>query len=224
MRVDSGGVLQKSELSHRPSTATPFLALKIVQRDFLRFIAFVTGALRRINAALPLSSLEVESRTHSYAVTVPLSTLLESNLDIEDTSTADAFELGIDVLDLPSIEIISESVLDKIGKVMATIRRNILVPIIYHVLWQPSISTGQETTSAYHLKDLYFFLVMLGLRLAPEFLTIVQSHKDSTLIQFIASEGRTNIIGHLESVSNSWEDEECLVTYQRAMKLGYDIV
>ena len=229
MTVGKSGVSQNSELSQRPSTATPFLALKRVQRDFLRFTAFVTGdtaALRRINAALPLSSLRIESRSYTYAVTVPLSTLLDKNLDIEDiASTADAVELRIDALDLPPAEIISESALDdKIARVVATLRRNILVPIIYHVVWEPSTQTGPEASSAYHLKDLYLSLVMLGLRLAPEFLTIDLSHNNSTLVQFVTLKGPTKIIGHFEFKFNNWENEECMGVYKRAMQLGCDMV
>jgi shikimate 5-dehydrogenase/shikimate kinase/3-dehydroquinate dehydratase len=229
LRTGEGRASANSELSQRPSTTTPFLALKRVQRDFLRFVAFITGdtgALRRINAALPLSSLSIESRPYTYVLTVPLSALLQHNLDIEDiVSTADAVELRIDVLDLPSVEIISESALDdKIGHVVATIRRNILVPMIYHVLWEPSKSIGLDTSSTYHLRDLYFSLVMLGLRLAPEFLTIDLAHGDSTLAQFAASKGPTRIMGHLESNCSSWEAEECMAAYRRAIKLGCDIV
>ncbi|EKV17671.1 hypothetical protein PDIP_30840 [Penicillium digitatum Pd1] len=49
----------------RSHTPIPFLMLKRVQRDFLRFIAFITGDIAELNsqhASFPLSLLPVESR------------------------------------------------------------------------------------------------------------------------------------------------------------------
>jgi 3-dehydroquinate dehydratase type I len=219
-----------SQLSQRPSTVTPFLALKRVQRDFLKFAAFITGdsaALRRLHAALPLSSLTIESRMYTYAVTIPLSTFLEKNLDIEDlSSTADAVELDIDVFDMPYSYPHSDSVLDdKIGQAVATIRRTILVPMIYHVkLESHSPNLALTPSYSHNLKDPYLSLVILGLRLAPEFLTLDLSYDDSTLSRLIASKGHTRIIGNFSMHSTSWEDKECMEIYQRAMRLGCDLV
>jgi 3-dehydroquinate dehydratase type I len=217
-------------LQQRYHTSTPFLTLKGVERDFLGFIAFATGSttdLRRLHAALPLSSLKIESREYTYAVTVSLSALLERNLDIEElASTADAFELKIDLLNLGKSVILSSafSIEDKISQTVAIIRRNTLVPLIYHVESDSNSKLFSSKSVSSESEDVYLNLVYLGLRLAPDFLTIDLSCGDSTILQIIASKGSTRIIGHFSSDHGSWDGEEYINTYKRAMRLGCDIV
>lgn len=218
------GTSANSGIHRRPHTCSPYLGLKKVQRNFLGFIAFVTrniATLRTIHAPLPLLLLAIESRLYTYAATVSLSTLLDNNLDIEDlASTADAFELNVDVADLWAVNLKLDSAFeDKISQAVATIRRNAIVPMIYHVPFQSHLNTLQsEAVSS------YLSLVMLGLRLAPEFLTLDLSHNDFILSPLIASKGPTRIIGHLSLNSGSWDDNECMAIYKRAMRLGCDIV
>lgn len=63
------------ELDQRSQSSTPFLTLKRLQRDFLRFIALATGDaadLSTQHAAFPLSMIPLESRTYTYAVSVSI--------------------------------------------------------------------------------------------------------------------------------------------------------
>lgn len=221
------------EWDQRPQAHVPSLTLKRVERDFLHFIAFATGHteyLRRLQASFPLSLLPIESRSFTYAVSVPLSVLLERDMDIEDLeSTTDAFELRVDVPGSPSNNLGLDSALgDRISQTVATIRRNIVVPIIYHVDPEGLPGTSPNCSSAIRRSDdEYLTLVEHGLRLAPELLTVDLSYSDSVLSRIIAAKGSTRIIGHFSSMQaspNSWDDVEYMEKYKRAMGLGCDFV
>ncbi|KAJ5587615.1 uncharacterized protein N7459_003380 [Penicillium hispanicum] len=220
------------KLDQRSHTPTPFLTLKRVQRDFLRFIASVTGdhaELTRQHASFPLSLLPVESRTYTSAVSVPFSALCEKGLDIEELEFGtDAFELAIDVTS-PSDQLGADSNLaDGISQIVSTIRRNIIVPLIYHV---ESYATPRgplsPAQSARSTDETYLNLVRHGLRLAPEFLTVDLSRDDSLLFQIFSVRGFTRIIGHFETfqpLRGGWDGDEYMTIYERAKRIGCDMV
>ncbi|KAL2828505.1 type I 3-dehydroquinase-domain-containing protein [Aspergillus cavernicola] len=219
-----------AEVDQRAQTSTPFLMLKRLQRDFLRFVAFSTGNISELNNQLspfPLHMQPIESRKFTYAATVPISSLLESDLDIEELeSTADAFELKIDVSATPSAHLGTESNLaDGISQIVATVRRNIIVPLIYHV--DSSIPANQHAELSRRSDASYLELVQHGLRLAPEFVTVDLSYEDNLLSQIITLKGSTKVIGHYsasQSLPRGWDDPEYLAMYQRAKALGCDMV
>ncbi|PLB43736.1 putative quinate pathway repressor protein QutR [Aspergillus steynii IBT 23096] len=222
------------ELDQRSETFTPFLTLKRLQRDFLRFIAFAIGDatyLRKQHTSFPLSMRPVETRMYSYAAVAPLSSLLERKFDIEDLETAaDAFELRIDVTDGSSSQLgVDSSLADRISQTVATIRRNIIVPVIYHVesKTNPNTSPTQHNEASCRPDTAYLNLVQHGLRLAPGFLTIDLSYDDGVLSQIISSKGTSKVIGHFEALqrpSEGWDDPQYLALYERAKKLGCDMV
>lgn len=221
-----------AQLDQRAQTATPFLTLKRVQRDFLSFVAFVTGdsmELSRQHASFPLSLLPVETRRYTSAISAPFSILSERNLDIEELEfVVDAFELVIDVTS-PSDELGANSNLaDRISQVVATIRRNIIVPLIYHVesylTPRGSLSPAQTSRTP---DETYLNLVRHGLRLAPSFLTLDLSRDDSLISQIVSARGTTKIIGHLEvfqPLPGGWDGDEYMKMYERAKRLGCDVV
>ncbi|KAJ5742838.1 hypothetical protein N7533_009940 [Penicillium manginii] len=196
----------------RLQTATPFLTLKRVQRDFLSFIAFVTDdttEMRRQHASFPLSYIPVETRRYTSAISVPFSALCERGLDIEDLEfTVDAFELVIDMA--------------------ATIRRNIIVPLVYHVESYIIPRGSSSSTSNSRISDeTYLKLVRHGLRLGPSFLTADLSRDDHVLSQIISSRGTTKIIGHFEAyqpLPGGWDGDEYMKVYERAKRLGCNVV
>jgi shikimate 5-dehydrogenase/shikimate kinase len=216
----------------RSHTPIPFLTLKRVQRDFLRFIAFITGDIAELNsqhASFPLSLLPVESRMYTTAVSVPLSRVWEKGMDIEELEfTADAFELAIDVTDSPGQPSLDSSLADSISQAIATIRRNIIVPLIYHV--ESYTSPGSHSPSQAPVRssdETYLNLVRQGLRLSTGFLTVDLSRDDHLLSQIISASGRTRIIGHFEAyqpLPGGWDGDEYMKVYERAKRLGCDIV
>ncbi|KAJ5946447.1 hypothetical protein N7454_003286 [Penicillium verhagenii] len=220
------------KMDQRSHTPTPFLTLKRVQRDFLRFIAFVTGDVTEMNrqhSSFPLSLLPVPARQYTNSVSVPFSALRDNNLDIEEIEFgADAFELAIDVTS-PSDQMGADSNLsDSISQVISTIRRNIIVPIIYHVESYTSpkghLSPPQTARST---DEAYSGLVRHGLRLAPTFLTVDLSRDDNLFREIVSARGRTGIIGHFETfrrLPGGWDGDEYVRIYERAKALGCDMV
>lgn len=220
------------KLDQRSQTTTPFLTLKRVQRDFLSFIAFVTGdttEMRRQHASFPLSLIPVETRRFTSAISVPFSSLCEKGLDIEELEfTIDAFELVVDVMSSPDQMGIDSNLADSISQVVATIRRNIIVPLIYHVesYTTPRGSLSPTPTSR-SSNETYLNLVRHGLRLGPSFLTVDLSRDDHILSQIISSKGTTKIIGHFEAyhpLPGGWDGDEYMKVYERAKRIGCNVV
>ncbi|GLA49154.1 hypothetical protein AnigIFM63604_004800 [Aspergillus niger] len=224
----------ESELDQRVQAITPFLTLKQLQRDFLCFIAFATGDttdLSRHNSSFPLSMQPVESRTYTYAVTVPISSMLERDLDIEELeSTSDAFELKLDVAEPPSSHLgLDSSFADTISRAFANVRRNTVVPLIYHVesnVCRYGLSAEHKDPSRRSDPE-YLKLVQHGLRLAPEFVTVDMSYDDKVLSQVIAYKGSSKVIGHFAATqppARGWDDAQYVELYERAKRLGCDMV
>ncbi|KAJ6180588.1 hypothetical protein N7519_011049 [Penicillium mononematosum] len=232
-RSDSHDTSSTHRTDPRSHTPIPFLTLKRVQRDFLRFIAFITGDIAELNsqhASFPLSLLPVESRMYTSAVSVPFSKVCEKGIDIEQLEfTADAFELAVDVTDSSGQSGLSSSLADSISQAVATIRRNIIVPLIYHVESYPT-STGSLSPSQVPVRstdETYLNLVRHGLRLSTGFLTVDLTRDDSIISQIISASGRTRIIGHFEAfhpLPGGWDGDEYMKVYERAKSLGCDIV
>ncbi|KAJ5482071.1 Shikimate kinase [Penicillium sp. IBT 31633x] len=230
---ESTGPFLAHRTEPRSHTSVPFLTLKQVQRDFLRFIAFITGDIAELNsqhASFPLSLLPVESRTYTSAVSVPFSRVCERHVDIEQLEfTADAFELAIDVTDPSSQSGLGSSLADGISQAIALIRRNIIVPLIYHVE-SYTTSTGSRSPGGSPRRctdETYLNLVRHGLRLSTQFLTVDLTRDDSTISQIIAASGRTRIIGHFEAfhpLPGGWDGDEYMKIYERAKSLGCDLV
>ncbi|OQE94879.1 hypothetical protein PENNAL_c0003G08113 [Penicillium nalgiovense] len=232
-RSDSDDASPTHRTEPRSHTPIPFLTLKRVQRDFLRFIAFITGDIAELNsqhASFPLSLLPVESRIYTSAVSVPLSKVCEKGVDIEQLEfTADAFELAIDVTDSSGQSGLSSSLADSISQAVAIIRRNIIVPLIYHVESYPT-PTGSLSPSQVPVRitdETYLNLVRHGLRLSTGFLTVDLTRDDSIISQIISASGPTRIIGHFETfhpLPGGWDGDEYMKVYERAKSLGCDIV
>ncbi|CDM30463.1 hypothetical protein DTO013E5_2581 [Penicillium roqueforti] len=232
-RSDSDVASPTYRTEPRSHTPIPFLTLKRVQRDFLRFIAFITGDIAELNsqhASFPLSLLPVESRMYTSAVSVPFSKICEKGMDIEQLEfTADAFELAVDVTDSSGQPGLSSSLADSISQAVATIRRNIIVPLIYHVesYTTPTGSLSPNQVPLRCTDETYLNLVRHGLRLSTGFLTVDLTRDDNIISQIISSSGRTRIIGHFEAfhpLPGGWDGDEYMEVYERAKSLGCDIV
>ncbi|KAJ5689895.1 hypothetical protein N7462_004287 [Penicillium macrosclerotiorum] len=220
------------KLDQRSQTPTPFLMLKQVQRDFLSFIAFVTAdtpEMSRQHASFPLSLLPPETRKNTCAISVPFSALCDMNLDIEELEfTADVFELVIDVTSSSNQLGADSNLADRISQVVATLRRNIIVPLMYHVesysTPQGSRSPGQASRSS---DEVYLKLVRHGLRLGPTFLTVDLTRDDAVISQIVSCRGTTKIVGHFEAfhpLPGGWDGYEYMKIYERAKRLGCNVV
>lgn len=208
----------------------PYLTLKRVERHFLKFLSLIMspGSIPFIETAFPLATLATEAREFTYAVSVPISTLLRGDVDIEEIETgADAIEIVIDDL-WTSGSSNPQSVphgLDvararDMAKTVGNIRRNTVLPIIFHVLVPESIQAPENW------QRLYLDVVDYGLRLAAEFVTVDLRLDDYSISHIISAKQRTKLIAYHESSidEDSWDSSVWISRYQRAADLGFDLV
>ena len=83
----------------KTNSRTPYLALKNAERHFLKFLARATQArdIPPLEDAFPLSQVNTEDRTFTYAVCIPLSAATNPLVDIEAIEEgADAVELVVE--------------------------------------------------------------------------------------------------------------------------------
>lgn len=201
----------------RRSSITPSLTLKHAEQVFVRFINFVVGHVDHVPSELHDPRSE-DSTRYTYALSVNLSTLLSRSLDMEELeSGVDALELRID---LPTTagdnRRSNSSILTSISAQLAFLRRNITVPIIYHVETIPALP--DET---------YFELVHHGLRLGAEYVTVDTQRTDKSIRELLVVKGLTKLIGSLyvhTPGQGAWDKEDRLELYTRARALGCDIV
>lgn len=215
-----------TELDKR--SPAPYLTLKRAERHFLKFLSLILprGTIPFIESAFPLASIPAEDRRYTYAVSIPLSVLLAKHVDIEDIETgADAIEVVIDDLIHPSFRTrgghISPEHAGEITRVIGDIRRNTVIPIVYHVVF-PEAALQDDAW-----KSLYLEYLQHGLRVAAEYMTVDLRLEDSCVSHLRMTKGRTKLIGNLQLAAvpaPSWKDATWISYYRRAQNLGCDMV
>ncbi|KAI1262778.1 shikimate dehydrogenase substrate binding domain-containing protein [Xylariaceae sp. FL1019] len=212
------------------NSPAPYLTLKRAERHFLKFLSLVMpkGSIPFIESAFPLASVPTESRSFTYAVSIPLTTLLADEWETEDIETgADAIEIVIDDIvalggetSQDDIHLSSERA-SRISRAFGAVRRNVVIPIIYHVPW-PSSSRVDNAQRAVYLEH-----IQHGLRLCPEYMTVDMRLDDRILTHIMESKRTTQVIGavHFDSSSPpSWSDPVWLSYYHRAQTYSCDLV
>ncbi|KAH8590088.1 type I 3-dehydroquinase-domain-containing protein [Bisporella sp. PMI_857] len=207
--TDSG---DQSPLPNIPSR------LKYAKEDFSAFLDLLTGqgVIRSTyESPFSLAALPPECRSHTYALSIRLSTVPELNLEALEAGI-DAFQLKIDTF-LPDFQ-------KTIAKSVATIRRTLGVPIIFYV--EENVFED-STYSPLEREDIYFGILQHGLRLGVEYVVVDLKYSTEQISRLVDSSGRTKIIGHhLHKQENSWgwDDESRMIQYRRAKTLGCDMV
>jgi shikimate 5-dehydrogenase len=191
------------------------LLLKKAERCFLHFLARGTNiqdspALDRV---FPLSQIAPHARPYTCAMRLPAHELANSRIDVETFDEgADAFELYVKH---------STVSFTNISKAVSKLRRSTIIPIIYHVSTPFSGLAGQLKRAE------YLDLVSHGIRLASAYATLDLSLSDEELLGLLRSKGRTRLIALLEetdATKHDWLHPHWLEAYQRAQKLGFDLV
>ena len=192
--------------------------LKYAKEDFASFLDFLTGqgVIRSgLESPFSIAALPPEFRAFTYALSIRLSSIPE--LDLEELEAgADAVQLKIDAK-VPDMQKV-------IGKQVATIRRKLAVPIIYHV--EENVFVGSNYSMA-EKEDLYFSLLEYGLRFGVEYIVVDFKYSLSNVDRLVQHSGRTRVIGHefaREEDSWGWDDESRMIQYRRAKSLGCDMV
>ncbi|RGP80694.1 quinate repressor [Fusarium longipes] len=222
-----------SDASLRISNTTPSrgdlspsaLALKNVEEDFLNLIHGIVkrdDSYSKYKAQHSLSSLPLVSRSFTYALSIPLTTLntMISELRRVDIE-ADAVELTIPI---PTIgkagRTLDNIIADDISRQISVVRRNICLPIIYQVDTNDTNGTSMN-------QEEYFGLLEHGLRLRPEYLCVDLKCDTAKIQTLVAFKGHTKIIGHYTASENGddgWDSPKQWAMVQRAQTLGCDIV
>ncbi|KAL1873485.1 hypothetical protein Daus18300_003848 [Diaporthe australafricana] len=206
----------------------PYLTLKRAERHFLKFLSLILprGAIPFIESAFPLANIPTEDRQFTYAVSVPLSALMANKVDIEDIETgADAIEIVVDDLVLPSASAMVKDGLSPehacdISRALGDIRRNLVIPILYHVVFPESALHNAAW------KSLYLAFLQHGLRMAVEYMTVDLRLEDECIAQLRNAKGRSKLIGNLQLAKEPappWTDPSWLRSYRKARDLGCDL-
>ncbi|KAE8443736.1 hypothetical protein EG329_001416 [Mollisiaceae sp. DMI_Dod_QoI] len=192
--------------------------LKYAKEDFSSFLDFLTGqgVIRSgFESPFSINALPPEMRSYTYALSLRLSTIPDLDL-VELEAGADAVQLKIDTWS-PDIQSV-------IGKHVATIRRNLGVPIMFQVEDYAFENTQLSNEEKEHA---YFGLMEHSLRLAVEYILVDLKYSSDLISKLVRSSGRTRVIGHhLHREENSWgwDDESRMIQYRRAKSLGCDMV
>lgn len=208
----------------------PYLTLKRAERHFLKFLSLILprGSIPFLESAFPLASVPTEERVFTYAVSVPLSVLLTGEPGVEKLETgADAIEIVVDDLVAPNWTRLSDAEqlapqrASEISKIVGHIRRNTVIPIIYHVALSDDAGVDQFTPSGY-LCYLYH-----GLRLVPEYISVDLRLDDGAISQIASVKGPSKLIGNLNRGGPgppAWADPSWCSYYRKAQRLGCDLV
>lgn len=187
--------------------------LKEVKEDFSLFARFVTGATRsKLNNDSPFSLAEipVERRLYSHALEVKLSYFEAGKVEFS------RLESGGDVVEI-LVDQWSTKSATSLSKIVADIRRRMAIPILV------SASRGAHGIS----DEDYALALEHGLRLGVEFLAIDLELDSQRFASLVATRGHTRIIGHFTDFRNApdgWENDSWLTVYDKAERLGCDIV
>ncbi|KAK4201751.1 type I 3-dehydroquinase-domain-containing protein [Triangularia verruculosa] len=217
-----------SESSDTP--AAPYLTLKRLERHFLKFLSLILprGAIPFIESAFPLACIPAEERRFTYAISLPLSSLIRDNLDVQDLETgADAIEIVLDDLitdfavHLRQYSQIPPKRAGQISRVIAQVRRDTVIPIFLHVAF-PEAALCDEAW-----RSMYNSYVLHALRLAPEYVTVDLRLDSATLTGILHNKGSSKIVGNVQSSAHKpppWNDSSWQSYYQKAQNIGCDMV
>lgn len=201
-----------------------FLTLKRVERDFLKVLRNITGDHERVpshHSAYPLSQVPVHERAYTLSAVADVDDIVGGLVDLDGLQVGvDAIELNLrasGVTELADAATLEDDLL-KAAMAFAIIRRTTILPIILTATKRSSASTSPQSCAK---------LAAYCLRLAPEYCTIDLSLDDALLATLISNKGRTRVIGMAlmeRAPTAGWNDDECVAVYERARRLGCDLV
>lgn len=227
MSEEPSGSLDAGSVERDSRSPAPYLTLKRAERHFLKFLSLVfpNGAIPFVESAFPLASLPTEKRDFTFAMSVRLATLLANDVAMEDLeASTDAVEIVVDSLldgDYGQGNLDPHAA-SEISRVLGHIRRGTVVPIFYHVLLPEPISASHGDKTL-----LYLTLVLHGLRLVPEYISIDLRLDDADISYIQSIKGQSKLVGNItwtESSPPPWTADIWLSYYRKAQRLGCDLV
>ncbi|KAJ4269829.1 hypothetical protein NW762_001498 [Fusarium torreyae] len=203
----------------------PYLTLKHVERHFLKFLSLVypAGTIPFMDSAFPLSRIPAEERKFTYATSIPLSDVLNDQVDVEEHVTgADVVQIVVhDLADHAERGTLtsetSAKLLADITKGVGVVRRSTILPIILH-LFLPHTASDE-------VLRIYLDLIHHTVRLAPEMMTVDLRLEDVHISRILSIRKRTKIIGNCFITTDPppWESPLWMSWYKKANNLGCHI-
>jgi 3-dehydroquinate dehydratase type I len=197
-----------------------YLTLKRVERDFLKLLRNVIGEPERMPSQYspyPLSKVPIPERSFTMCTVANVDDIAEGKLDIETLLIgADAVEINV-LVQQDSADAYSEDRLLKISRAFSIVRRPTIIPVVLSV-YNKRQESDHKTLA---------ILTSHCFRLGPEYCIVDCSLSDFQLSVITASKGCTKVIGltqFQERPAEGWDCPECLEAYDRAVRLGCDIV
>ncbi|KAH0843495.1 Quinate repressor protein [Fonsecaea pedrosoi] len=195
--------------------ASPNYSFKLrnAQADFSSFVRFITGCSLPDPTVLSPFSLDgpVESRTYSHALLIKSSDFAEGRVDFGALEAAgDVLEIFVDQWQSDTPRMLS--------KMVATARRALTVPILL------SASRG---LSASHTTEIYVAVLLQGLRLGVQYISIDLDLDPSHIDHLGLVKGHTKLIGnysYYSSKDKNWTDPNLQNVYTRARDFKFDMV
>ena len=192
---------------------SPSPPLKKLEQHFLQLlnpisqtdISSLVGRRYRLSMS-SMHNVGVESRAYTYALALPGKGGSLEDLDLEEMETAvEAFELRVDNL-------ITAGDVDfrRISHQFSYLRRNSVLPIIYHVSRQADSD--------------YLQLLIHAFRLGADYVVVDLELDEGQLQEVVQSKGSTKLIGSWFDENGGWDDNKRREMYEFADRLGCDFV
>jgi shikimate 5-dehydrogenase/shikimate kinase len=236
--MKAGRPWHETSAGHAPMRRSeyPFLRLKRVEVEFMRFLHIVLGE-RMFQQHQPYFEDSYDlawmlRSSHTYVLSLSLSEL-QGRVVVEEgfNCGADAFELRVDFHcpDNENVPSSSISMLEDISRLFAVLRRHFDGPIIYHVETSCDlpISASYSPRSSAEDTQRYLELLRHGLRLAPEFITVNLKWADPDVLGLLATRNNIKLIGHYHNSSpwtGAWNSPSQYAMYDRALSMRCDLV
>ena len=211
-------------LPNREYRRRSFQTLQNTKRDLTRFLNLALGLTSSEGLFHTLHPPDPEMRPNTVALSIPIDLIESPNVDLNQLEGGkDAVELVMEV-SLSALKAPTAAMTcDTIGRSVAVTRRRFALPIICHFRLD-SIDDSQLTPE---ILTAYFGLLHLGLRFAPEYLTVDLRGTDNDISTLVDSRGRTKIMGNLydrNAQHGLWTGPKPDQIYQRARRLGCNVV
>lgn len=198
-----------------------FQTLQNTKKDLISFLNAGLGLNSSESLFHTIHPLEPEVRPNTVALSIPIDLVESPSVSLDD------FECGLDAVEvviqvtLPRLSALVTC--ERLGRSMAVIRRRLAVPVICH----SSLDTIKNTQLTPEVMTEYFALLHLGLRFAPEFLTVDLRSSDKDIQNLVSSRGLTKIIGNFyngDVQSDFWSSAIPENICRRATELGCHVV
>ncbi|KAI1623728.1 repressor protein [Exophiala viscosa] len=184
--------------------------LKDAQADFSRFVRYITGSSHAQAIHHSPFSLDgaVELRTYTHALLVKLSNYVAEQVDFEKLESAgDVLEIYVDRW--------HPTMARHLSKMVAVSRRVLKLPILLSV-----------SSTLPHSTEGRMNVLLHGLRLGVEFVSVDVQLKEETMAQLKAIKGYTKLVGTYTSGINDkgWKDPMLMTIQRNAVAIGFDII